>query len=135
MLKWIEGYSVNIAIIDEQHKLFIDIINEFLEAQAKNEEEEKLSYVLRSLQDYAFLHFETEEMLFKQFNYPDTQEHILAHNIFREKISEFIEKQKSAEGQKEVLEELPKFIKEWLHGHLLTHDMKYMKFFNERGVY
>jgi hemerythrin len=135
MLQWIDGYSVNISVIDEQHKMFIDIINEYLIAQTNNEVEEKLSYLLRSLQDYAALHFETEENLFMKFSYPLSLEHTESHNQFRKKIEEFIQKNGIEKEKKQVLASLPVFLKSWLQEHILIHDMKYKKFFNERGIY
>ena len=35
MVKWSDNLSLNIDDIDEQHKIFLDIVNELLEATKK----------------------------------------------------------------------------------------------------
>ncbi len=42
MIEWDDKYSVNISIIDEDHKTFIDIINKAIVAKQHNNNPEEL---------------------------------------------------------------------------------------------
>jgi hemerythrin-like metal-binding protein len=74
-IQWSDEYSVGNKEIDEQHKVLFTIINEFFQQDSK----QAAIMLFESLSSYIDLHFETEENMLKQINYPDTDEHIKMH--------------------------------------------------------
>lgn len=135
-LTWTNKYSVNVAEIDEQHKEFFNILNSLFDL--KNQEsftDEEAVMKVAQLADYASYHLETEEDLFLTTGYAETEEHINAHNLFREKAKDFINQIRDKnEDKKEVLREVVDFSGDWLMHHILITDKKYSKFFNEKGI-
>lgn len=133
---WTKEYSVNVTEIDEQHKEFINIINDLFDLGDKESftDEEALLKVSK-LGDYAFYHLATEEDLFITTGYKDASGHIVAHNKFREKAKDFVNQIRDKnKDKKEVLEEIAKFTGDWLMSHILIVDKKYSEFFNEKGI-
>lgn len=133
---WTKEYSVNVSEIDNQHKEFINIINDLFDLGEKESftDEEALLKVSK-LGDYAFYHLATEEDLFITTGYKDASGHIVAHNKFREKAKDFVNQIRDKnKDKKEVLEEIAKFTGDWLMNHILIVDKKYSEFFNEKGI-
>jgi hemerythrin len=133
---WTQEYSVNVAEIDEQHKEFIRICNSLLDlVESDSFTEEEALVRVGELGSYAFYHLSAEEEDFLITKYPDAQEHIIIHNIFREKAKDFDNQIRDKNKDKKiVLKEIAEFTGEWLMKHILIMDKKYTKCFNEYGL-
>jgi hemerythrin-like metal-binding protein len=127
---WTKDLSVGIKKIDDQHKKFILILNSVGSLKTKPPEE-KLTFILNDLIDYARYHFETEEIYFDKYNYPFADEHKLQHAELLQNALSLYDKHKN---RKDITKELFVFLKDWLEEHLAKHDQKYAKFFKEIGV-
>ena len=88
-IKWDDSMSVNISEIDQQHKQLITIINDLHEAMSEGRGKKILRVILRQLTDYTEIHFETEEIYFDKYKFPDAKNHNAEHAEFIQKISEF----------------------------------------------
>ena len=84
-IEWNDSYSVNVRIIDLQHKKLIEMLNEFYEHVGKDSSQ-AFRTLLDSLVDYTEYHFSTEEKYFQQFAYPDAADHREIHRNFTEKV-------------------------------------------------
>ncbi len=131
-LIWDEKYSVGVAEIDNQHKRMFAVINELLDAINTNTTQEQLGNVIDELIKYKIFHFATEEKYFKLFNYEGTDEHILKHKEFNDKL--MVLKDKYPIYSVEFAFELVDFLEDWLIGHLMDVDQKYKKCFSEHGL-
>jgi len=87
VLEWKDEYSVNVKEIDEQHKVFLKILNNLYVAINNYSIDKELTKILEELVDYTKLHFSTEEKYFEQFNYSHTEEHKEEHKELIEKSS------------------------------------------------
>lgn len=134
--KWTEKYSVGLAELDEQHKHFIEICNRLIDmAESKELDREKALIQINELGDYAMYHLGEEERLFAEHEYPDAQEHITAHDEFRVKIDELVNKVRDEEKDVRLaVFDAVNYAVEWLLSHILQTDKKYTKFFNELGI-
>jgi hemerythrin-like metal-binding protein len=133
---WTKEYSVNVQEIDEQHQEFFSIVNSILEA-AENEATTKETLItdLGKLGDYAFYHLSTEEELFKKFNYPQAEEHVQIHKMFREKAQALIDAAVKGElNTKDIVKEAAEFAGDWLQKHIMVMDKQYTEFFNANGL-
>lgn len=130
--RWNDSYSVNIAILDEQHRTLFDIINELDKALRSGEGSVVLEDVLHKLTDYAAAHFELQESLMARHQFPGLTTHRTYHEEFRQKIGEFLTAHRAGRAGVPVAALL--FLREWLKGHLLKTDKLYSGFLNACGV-
>ena len=131
---WKEEYSVGVIEIDNQHIEFISLINKIYDVIEDGDNKKEACAILDSLADYALYHFETEEELFKKFNYEKASEHMKEHEQFRAKVIKWASTCPSSEDRLPILKEAADFIGEWLISHILGTDKQYMECFSEHGL-
>ncbi len=66
LMSWNDKMSVGIAVIDQEHKKLVDLLNELYDGIQANHAKEKLGTVLDGLIAYAASHFKREEQFFAQ---------------------------------------------------------------------
>jgi hemerythrin-like metal-binding protein len=118
-IQWVDEYSVGNKEIDEQHKVLFSMINDFFHQDNK----EAAIMLFQSLSSYIDLHFEAEENLLRQINYPDTEEHINKHDELREKFQ--LLRGKLDDYDLDVHHKIAMFLYNWLAKHILKADMEY----------
>ncbi|MFH1089106.1 MAG: bacteriohemerythrin [Candidatus Uhrbacteria bacterium] len=133
---WTEQYSVGVKEIDEQHQHFFQITNEVAEIAEQNEiTPSELLFKITNLSNYAVYHLLTEENIFKQYNYPEAEGHIAAHNLYREEMTRFIaEAEKPEADVKKMATEIADFAGAWLAGHIMMMDKQYAGFMHNNGI-
>ncbi|MEN8120894.1 MAG: bacteriohemerythrin [Bacteroidota bacterium] len=132
LIQWNERLSVKINSIDEQHKVLVDMINDFYEKINDKAPSALISDIIKKMKNYTVVHFSAEEKYFKQYNYPDSQTHINEHQDFVNKIID-VEKRFNA-GKMVLTLELTSFLKDWLIKHIQGTDKKYSNFLTQKGV-
>ncbi len=132
LIKWNDGLSVDVAMIDKQHQKLIDMINELHDAMRQGKGSAVLGRILNGLISYTDSHFKTEEKYFDQFGYPDTEAHKKAHEAFVRKVSDF--RDGFEQGRTGLSIEIMNFLSDWLRQHIQGVDKKYGPFFNEHGL-
>ncbi|TSC52077.1 MAG: hemerythrin [Parcubacteria group bacterium LiPW_41] len=131
-IEWKPEYNMGIAVIDEQHKMFVATLNSLYEAILEGKGREHLAKIFTDLESYITLHFSTEEKYFHEFNYEGMEEHIKEHRKFQSKIAEF--KNSFEHGESEISSILIDFLENWLIHHLATIDVKYIPCFKSHGL-
>jgi hemerythrin len=130
--KWKEEYTVNINVIDEQHKKFLDIINELkliINSNTCKENVSKIFFRIAYLIDHYFL---KEEIYFKDYEYPNFDQHKIAHNQFIDRIIQF---QKDVENNKENLcLDIYTYLENWFDEHILKYDKDAVEFLKRNGI-
>ncbi|RLD72821.1 MAG: hypothetical protein DRJ10_18435, partial [Bacteroidetes bacterium] len=82
LITWNESFSIELNIIDQQHKKWIDFIN-ILYTSFKNEvPKDDINENISKLLDYTDYHFGFEEKYLEDFNCPKQEDHKLAHEKF-----------------------------------------------------
>ncbi len=132
LFEWSQKYSVDITLIDEQHKQLIDIINQLYRALKYGKAKNEIDVIIAELVRYTIYHFETEEMYFSQFEYPYSIEHATEHTKFRTKIEEF--KSKIEERTVMLSYEVMTFLKNWLANHILISDKKFSLYIKDNHL-
>ena len=134
-MEWTEDFSVKIPSIDEQHKKFIGLLNNFYSGFKEKSSKERLAELIRGLKDYAVYHFSTEEKYMEMYNFPGYKSHKSEHEIFIEKISGISERYESGRLVIPLVSlEIIDFMKNWLSKHIMSTDKKYSQLFIEKGV-
>ena len=140
--EWDDSYSVGVAVIDEQHKRLIALINDLYEAMKQGdsqntwssaaEELDAMASVLDELVDYTSYHFSTEERYMREHAYPEYAGHKQAHGRFVERTQAL--KRDFDEGKAIRSMEIIEFLRDWWKEHILGVDKNYGPFFNEKGL-
>ena len=78
-LSWKNEYSVNVKVLDEQHRQLFEIINLLNKIIYNEQDASQLAEVFARLREYVTVHFATEEQLMLQHGYPDYEEQKAEH--------------------------------------------------------
>ena len=132
MIKWDDKYSVNVTIIDEEHKKLIDIINKTIFENQYDNNPRSISEILCEMTVYAKEHFKTEETYMSNFKYHDYKSHKDEHQNFSKNISGYCNDLMS--GSYQIIEDLTKYLQQWLVHHIQETDKKYTYCFNNNGL-
>ncbi len=132
LIEWDASYSVNIELIDEQHKMLVKMINDLYDAMNSQKEKEILEKLINRISVYAAMHFAREENFLDMFGYPDADSHKDVHNDFEDRVTRF--EDDFAKGRQNLSMDIMKFLSDWLIDHIKGVDQKYSSFLNERGV-
>lgn len=131
-IPWDHKYDTNIKIIDQQHRYFLEMINELADSIRQGKGADDYYRITDELKEYVHGHLAFEEKYFKEFDYPDTAAHIEAHNDFRLKILEMEQMAKGKEPM-EALEILD-YLETWFLAHIRVVDQKYVECFKDNGL-
>jgi hemerythrin len=120
---WKEEYSVGVPIIDEQHKIIFQQINQLYDAVEKEDLSKALKHAFSILEEYEMTHFNMEEELMNKMDFPGLREHKQHHEQFKRQIREImLEYENGSLIQFAVLLD---FLKRWWEEHIITEDQQY----------
>lgn len=120
---WNNSYSIDIPVIDNQHKMFFKIYDELIENNTQTISDEKKQNIIEQLEQYVIGHFHTEEMLMKRANYPESEQHIYEHSLLINKVNEF--KLSYEYRNTQLVNQMLVFIRKWFLSHISSTDAQY----------
>ncbi|HOC90792.1 MAG TPA: bacteriohemerythrin [bacterium] len=129
-LEWRKEYKVNVSELDEQHRVMFAKANELL--AAADEKNASFLPLLDSFIELVRSHFEREEALMSQYEYPDYDKQKGEHDRLLAELLEF--KKRLSSGDWSEAAEFMDFIKNWFVSHTLLEDRKYGPFFEAAGL-
>lgn len=127
--KWSNRYKLNVPEVDAQHRRWFDLTGAFLAlARARQADNAVIEAALVDIVDYTRQHFADEEALMRRIRFPSS-EYECHRNIHREFTAraERMAEQWVA-GQVTEAPAVAAFMSEWLVGHILSTDIKYIGF-------
>lgn len=130
--EWKKEFSVNVKILDEQHKELFNALDNLYHSILEGRGKEVLPKTFEQLDKYTTEHFATEEKYFNEFNYEGAADHVAKHTEFKNDVAEI--KSKAGDRDFNALELLV-FLENWFINHILDTDKKYSKTFNKHGLY
>ncbi|MBK8167280.1 MAG: bacteriohemerythrin [bacterium] len=122
-IEWKAEYETGVALIDEQHRHLVEIINRFEEALQKGKGSRQANEILNDLTGYTQEHFATEERLLAEAGYPHLKLHQSQHRQLLQKVERF-QFEYNAAGRR-ITAELHEFLGYWLVNHILRDDRAY----------
>jgi len=131
-VEWSDDFSVKVSLMDDEHKVLFDLINDLNSAMMDGQSSREIGKILDSLIDYTEYHFNHEEEMLKKISYPNISEQEKYHKLFVNKMKEFKKEMESGEVLLSV--KIIDFLKDWLVSHIVNIDTKYSGFTNERGI-
>jgi hemerythrin len=120
---WTSNLNTGIESIDKQHRMIVEYINQLDDARTSGGKKELVAKVISNLVDYTVSHFEYEERMLEQAQYPFLKAHQNVHNIFIRRLSGYQERFKRGD---DISEELHTLMFNWLFGHIKHDDMDYV---------
>ena len=132
MFEWNEKYAIGIAKIDAQHKGLFAIGAELYAAMRAGQASAKLSLILNRLVEYTVAHFNYEQGLLQEHQYPDFAAHKSKHDDLTQQVNKFCDEVQS--GKIGVSIPLMKFLEDWLQQHIGKVDMAYVPFVVDKPV-
>jgi hemerythrin len=132
-LAWRQEYSVNIKVLDDQHRQLIETINVLNNIIYEEKDKAHLAEVFDHLMEYVTVHFTTEERLMAEHDFPGYQTHKEEHEQCGQEVVKY--KKQYEQGEKKIAVTLIIFLTDWPHRHLLETDKQYSAFLNKRGVF
>src|SRR5664279_2762673 len=124
VIEWRTGFNVNIPQVDREHRHLFTLI------KALNLE--SVDQTVEELLDYVVTHFSNEQELMEKSGYPAFAHHLTLHEEFGKQVAEFL-----GSGEPwttERVQELRRFLNKWLIGHIMTHDLRFGKWYEKQGV-
>jgi len=131
---WCDVYETGVPLVDEQHKIWLSIMNEFYNSFVRGNSVTQISQIFQKLKDYSNYHFKTEENLLKNLGESVLESQKSEHKKFLKEINNF--ELEYENGSDEVTLLLMDFIQTWFIQHILKSDkkdfseMKKMNLFN-----
>ncbi len=124
VVEWREGFKVGIEQVDAQHK--------HLFALVKGLKLETIDKTMDELLDYVVEHFSTEQDLMEQSNFPDFRTHLTLHEEFAASVGDFLAT--GEDWNPERLLSLRKFLNKWLIRHIMVHDLRFGRWYQQQKV-
>ena len=132
-VQWRDEYSVGIATIDDDHKKLISLLNNFTIAYDYAMSESFEKEALNELISYTKYHFEREEKLLEDNDYPDFIAHKEQHKMMIGQVETFV--QLYNDKGHDALEEIANFLSDWLINHINGTDKQYSEHLHNKGIY
>ncbi|MCL1984951.1 MAG: hemerythrin family protein [Betaproteobacteria bacterium] len=128
-IRWQRCNETGIALIDEQHKGIVSIINSFFFLMGSDMGNSLLySSVSDTMKNYSRIHFVTEEGFLEASGYPEIE----AHKALHRKLATDIEHIEYAAIRTNDARPLLDFLKKWWIEHINEKDMLYARFLRGR---
>lgn len=122
-IDWDDSFSVGIVEIDEQHRRWIEIINELHDSiMDKDISAQTTNRILHEMIDYANFHFAFEEDYMGRINYAELRKHRYQHEFFRKNLVTRLQEERAGGLLRNT--DLMRILMSWLQKHILEEDKK-----------
>lgn len=127
-----ENWRLGIAVMDSQHETLIDLINRLYDAVMEGHDAEVIDDIASEAYDYIGKHFETEQALMEEHEYPGQKAHEDEHEDYILKSSEYL--MDSGEGREGLAGDVLDYLMDWWVLHINGTDMDLAEYLKRQGV-
>lgn len=132
LLQWNHTSSVGVQILDQQHGLLMDTLNELSVGIAGGAPANEVRELIARLLEYTKRHFQTENKLMEEYEYPGREEHIAEHERLVVQIADAARAMQM--GEPVHLRTLTGYIRQWFSTHMEGIDHELGEWLNTQGV-
>ena len=132
-IEWTQDLSVGINLIDEQHQLLFQRLNDLANAIDMSQGEKTIVSTLDFLVDYTNFHFATEEKNMSRLYYPGLEYHQTQHKEFIMTLSHLVDDFKEEGATRALSTSINDFLNNWLIHHIKTIDVQFGKCLMDKG--
>ena len=133
-IEWDDSLSVNVVLIDEQHKMLIQRLADLSDAFKRGLEQNKIMQTLEFMIDYTDFHFSAEEKVMEENDYPGLDEQKRQHEEFKVTLNNIVEDYKEEGTTTAIAESINVFLLNWLIKHIKGTDSKLGEFLTEKEL-
>jgi hemerythrin len=119
-LKWSKTHEVFLPEIDGEHRTLFRLTEDYQQAILTKENQEHVDAALRYLLAACEEHFQHEERMMAETQYPSMQWHKQQHDTVRKRCAEILDR--IAAGDSKAPHELVRFVANWLKDHTAVAD-------------
>ncbi|BAL23574.1 bacteriohemerythrin [Azoarcus sp. KH32C] len=119
VMSWNGALATGHNDIDAQHRKLIELANRLNEMMQRGEDRGGVGAVLDELIRYTAFHFEFEETMMKQANYPDLFRHQQEH---KQLVADVVARKTQFDRGEALSSELLSFLRDWLVNHIMKTD-------------
>ncbi len=124
VIEWRDGFKIGVAQVDQEHRHLFTLV------RALNLE--SVDQTVEELLDYVVTHFSNEQEMMEKSGYPAFEQHLKLHEEFAAQVADFLG---SGTGWTEDrVQELRRFLNKWLIGHIMTHDLRFGKWYASQAA-
>ena len=130
---WTSDLEVGVPLIDQQHQQLFVKLNDLLEACQQRHGREMIGKVMKFLEYYVMFHFEAEETLMMNTQYPGRVSHRQLHQAFVRQFGELAKLLASDGPGPHVVIQANQIVLQWLNDHIRTIDKDFGTFLIARN--
>ena len=123
-IEWSDDLILGNEKVDSQHYRIFELVSELVTACENGTDTVKLKETLDFMLDYTAGHFQDEEILEIQHNYPGYEEHKQMHIDFKNTVGELVQRFIQSGSSSELSNDVNKIIVRWLINHIHHEDRK-----------
>ena len=125
LITWDERIQLGIKVIDDQHKILVDLINKIFLIIKQGHEMSTMAPVVEELANYCVTHFKFEESLLEKGKFPDIVRHKKIHVSVVNRVLGY---KKDLEDGRLDATQFMGFVSDWLAQHIKTEDRQYVPY-------
>jgi hemerythrin len=133
LIEWTPDLAVNVSVIDDQHKELYSRMNGLCNAIMEGKGRNEVASFVRYLSEYTTFHFDAEEALMREHEYPGYDAQLGAHRLFKERVRTMAEQADSDVIPSDLVVEVVNEMKNWFSNHIRTLDKKIGDFLAASG--
>jgi hemerythrin len=125
LVSWSDNLSTGIEMVDKQHRHLVALTNQLSQAcrHGGNVRDIVFKETMSRVVEYIHFHFECEQKLLQNYNYPHYAEHKSEHDSLVKKVLETTKDY--AENKRFVPNNFARFLRSWIVGHIAHEDKKF----------
>ncbi|HEC42730.1 MAG TPA: bacteriohemerythrin [Bacteroides sp.] len=129
---WKEEYNTGVSFIDGQHQYFLNIIRDLEDIIEDSVCKDSASKIFFSLVHYAEHFLIQEEIYFKDYHFPNLNEHKELHAAFIKRVIQF--KTDYQMDIQHTCQTMLDYLVDWFENHILKYDKEAIEYLREKGL-
>ncbi|MDT8991492.1 bacteriohemerythrin [Curvibacter sp. APW13] len=125
VIEWRDGFKIGLAQVDMEHRHLFSLVRALNLDSVDQTVEELLEYVVT--------HFTNEQEMMERSGYPAFEQHLKLHEEFASQVADFLGS--GSAWDEERVQELRRFLNKWLIGHIMTHDLRFGKWYSSQQAH
>ncbi|MCF7824693.1 MAG: hemerythrin family protein [Candidatus Marinimicrobia bacterium] len=122
---WDPAYSIDHGVIDDEHKRLLGIARRVLDIETVAGKKEEIKDIVKEFYDYARTHFEHEEKLMAEIQYPLLEKHKKKHAEIVADMNHYLS---SDTYLSQLLSDFRVLAIKWVLNHILDEDLQIRDF-------
>ena len=122
LIEWTQDLAVNVPLIDDQHRELYSRMNWLCNAILEGKGRKEVRSFVRYLSEYTEFHFQDEERLMREHEYPGYQAQLTAHNLFKGRVHKMAVQADADDIPSDLVVSVVTEMKDWFSQHIRTLD-------------